>query len=167
LDRVASVGVGVNGDAGDDSISANVVHGSVFAVLGGEGTDNISLADLRTRHLGVHAGAGDDDVTIQDSVFSTLGVALGDGDDTLTIGGNQARIAVLLGGPGEDTLEETSENEFRFEFVRGFEMPADANGSNLPRFLAALLDRLDDVSEARLRELLAWLVGDWDSARRR
>jgi hypothetical protein len=168
LDQVASsIGVGVNGGTGDDSISANDASGAIFAVLGGDGTDTISLADLRVRHAGVHAGAGDDDVSIQDSVFSTLGVALGEGDDTLSIGGNQARIAVLLGGPGEDTLEETSENEFRFEFVRGFEIPEDANNSNLPRFLAALLDRLDDVSEARLRDLLARFVGGWDPAPRR
>jgi hypothetical protein len=167
LDQVASsIGVGVNGGTGDDSITASAVGGAVFAVLGGDGTDSISLADLRARHVGVHAGAGNDDVNIQDSVFSTLGVAMGAGDDTLSIGGNQARIAVLLGGSGEDTLEETSENEFRFEFVRGFESPEDANVGNLPRFLAELLDRLDDVSEERLRELLAGFVGDWRPSRR-
>jgi hypothetical protein len=156
----------VNADTGDDSISANDISGTVFAVLGGDGTDTISLADLRARHLGVHAGAGDDVVSIQDSVFATLGVALGAGNDTLSIGGNQARIAVLLGGSGEDTLEEPRENEFRFEFVHGFESPEDANVGNLPRFLAALLDRLDDVSEERLRNLLAGIVGGWEPVRR-
>jgi hypothetical protein len=169
LDQVAtSIGVGVNAGSGDDSVSAEDASGVVFAVLGGDGTDTISLADLRARHLGVHAGAGDDDVAIADSIFSTLGVALGAGDDTLSIGGNQARIAVLLGGTGEDTLEEPSENEFRFEFVRGFEVPDDANGNTpLPRFLADLLDRLDDVSEERLRDLLAGFVGGWGPTRRR
>jgi hypothetical protein len=169
LDQVAtSIGVGVNAGAGDDAVSANVATGTVFAVLGGDGTDTISLADLRARHLGVHAGAGDDDVTIQDSVFATLGVALGEGGDTLSIGGNQARIAVLLGGAGVDTLEEPSENDFRFEFVRGFEVPEDANSTTpIPRALAELLDRLDDVSEDRLRGLLAGLVGGWTPARRR
>ncbi|HJQ80461.1 MAG TPA: hypothetical protein VJ828_10925, partial [Lacipirellulaceae bacterium] len=169
LDQVAtSIGVGVNGGSGDDSISANVARGTVFAVLGGDGTDTISLADLRARHLGVHAGAGDDDVSIQNSVFATLGVALGEGDDMLSIGGNQARIAVLLGGAGVDTLEAPIENEFRFKFVRGFEVPEDANSNTpIPRALADLLDRLDDVSEERLRSLLAGLVGGWTPPRRR
>jgi hypothetical protein len=68
---------------------------------------------------------------------------------------------------GEDTLVETSENEFRFEFVRGFESPEDANGGNLPRLLTELLDRLDDVSEERFRDLLARFIGGWAPARRR
>lgn len=148
-------------------IKARLTRSRAFVVLGGDGADGLSLDDITARHLGVHAGAGDDQVIIHDSVFATLGVALGDGDDTLSIGGNQARIAVLLGGAGVDTLEEPSENEFRFEFVRGFEVPEDANGNTpIPRFLAELLDRLDDVSEDRLRDLLAGLVGGWTPVRR-
>jgi hypothetical protein len=163
------VGIGVNGGLGDDSISASGTSGTVLAVLGGDGIDTISLNDVRARHAGIHAGAGNDDVTIQDSVFATLGVALGEGDDTLSIGGNQARFAVLLGGPGEDTLERLSENEFGFRIVRGFENPDDANGSTvpLPPRLVELLDRLDVVSEAALRDLLARILGDFGLPRRR
>jgi hypothetical protein len=52
--------------------------------------------------------------------------------------------------------------------VRGFEVPEDANSTTpIPRALAELLDRLDDVSEDRLRGLLAGLVGGWTPARRR
>jgi hypothetical protein len=171
LDRVAtSTGVGVNAGTGDDSVSANLTSGIVFAVLGDEGTDTISLSDLRARHLGVHGGAGNDHVTIQDSVFATLGVAMGAGDDTLSVGGNKAQIAVLLGGAGVDRFEALSENEFRFELVRGFEMPDEANGSTLPipPALAELLDRLEDVSEGMLRELLARFgEREWGPPRRR
>ncbi len=170
LDNAASlIGIGINGGLGDDTISASGTSGSVLAVLGGEGTDTVSLNDVRARHAGVHAGAGNDDVTIEDSFFTTLGVALGEGDDTLSIGGNQARIAVILGGAGEDTLEELSENVFGFQIVRGFENPDDANGSTipLPPRLLELLDRLDDVSEAALRDLLARVLGDWGLPRRR
>jgi hypothetical protein len=163
------IGIGVNGGLGDDTISASGTSGSILGILGGDGTDTISLNDVRARHAGVHAGAGNDDVTIEDSVFATLGVALGEGDDTLSIGGNQARFAVLLGGAGEDTLEELAENDFGFQIVRGFENPDDANGSTvpLPPRLLELLDRLDDVSEAALRDLLARILGDWGPPRRR
>ena len=163
------VGIGVNGGLGDDSISASGTSATVLAVLGGDGTDTISLNEVRVRHAGIHAGAGNDDVTIEDSVFATLGVALGEGDDTLSIGGNQARFAVFLGGLGEDTLERLSENEFGFRIVRGFENPADVNGSTipLPPALLELLDRLDMVSEAALRDLLARILGDLGLPRRR
>jgi hypothetical protein len=161
--------IGVNGGLGDDTIKARLTRSGAFAVLGGDGADAVLLDDIQARHAGVHAGAGNDHVIIQDSVFTTLGVALGEGDDTLSIGGNQARIAVLLGGTGEDTLEELSENAFGFQIVRGFENPDDANGSTipLPPRLLELLDRLDDVSEAALRDLLARILGDWGSPRRR
>ncbi|HEX2475063.1 MAG TPA: hypothetical protein VHK01_09970 [Lacipirellulaceae bacterium] len=163
------IGIGINGGLGDDTISANGTSGSVLAILGDGGTDTISLNDVRARHAGVHAGAGNDDVTIEDSFFTTLGVALGEGDDTLSIGGNQARFAVLLGGAGEDTLEELAENDFGFQIVRGFENPDDANSSTVPLSprLLELLDRLDDVSEAALRDLLARILGDWGLPRRR
>jgi hypothetical protein len=164
LENAASlIGIGVNGGLGDDTISASGTSGSILAVLGGDGTDTITLSDIRARHAGVHAGLGNDNVTIEDSVFATLGVALGEGDDTLSIGGNQARIAVLLGGAGEDTLEEPGENDFGFAIVHGFEIPGDANGSTrpLPPRVLEFLDRLDDVSETAIRELLAHILGGW------
>jgi hypothetical protein len=171
LDQAATrSSIGVHGGLGDDEISASVAKGNVLAVLGGEGMDTITLDDVRARYLGVLAGAGNDHVSIQDSVFTSLGVALGDGDDTLSVGGNEARIAVMLGGPGEDTFEELSENDFTFELIRGFEVPADANGSNfpIPDRLADLLDRLGDVSERMLRDLLSRFGGrGWDGFPRR